>query len=109
MSKLNPTGSSQSVERSAKVEDMAEAYRESQSKVTVTAAGKGMLTSGFTKLSLPEDKSPKPLQLKSTRDSVGSAWPGPKGRVGKTLSGKASPSSAESFIKVAHNKEFQAR
>lgn len=98
-------GTSQTVARNAKIESMDHESHDAQSKVKMTPKGKGMLTDGFTKLSLPEDKSPKPLQLKATRDSVGAKWPGP----GKQLHGKASPSSKESFVRVAHNKEFQAK
>ncbi len=76
-----------------------------ETKISASSKAKGELADGFRKVKTPEDKTGKPQTLKSTRDSVGAKWPGP----GKMLHGKASPSSKESFIRVAKNKEFQAK
>jgi len=78
-------------------------------KITISPKAKGQLADGYSKLDAGKDATGKPLQLKSERERVGSKWPGPKGRVGTVLHGKASPSSAESFLHVAKNKEFQAK
>ena len=90
-------------------DQMADLPQDDATKIKITPKAKGELSVGYSKLDAGSDTTPKPLQLASKRDSVGRAWPGPKGRVGTVLHGKASPSSSESFLKVAANKEFKAK
>jgi len=90
-------------------DQMADLPQNDATKINITSKAKGQLADGYSKLDAGKDTTGKPLQLKSERERVGSKWPGPKGRVGTVLHGKASPSSAESFLHVAKNKEFQAK
>lgn len=94
-----------SVDRATWYDRNAEPPQHPESKVKISSKGKGQLADGYTKLSTPEDKTGKPLQLKSERDRVGAKWPGP----GKMLHAKASPASRESFLRQAKNKEFSAK
>lgn len=86
-------------------DELGEAAYQEATKIKIAPKDKGILSVGFSKPNVPEDKTPKHLQLASTRDRVGSKWPGP----GKKLHGKASPSSEESFMRQAKNKEQSGR
>jgi hypothetical protein len=71
-------------------------------KLKIPAKAKGILSTGFNKLDTPKQPDSAHMQTKSERNSVGSRWtPGP----GNQHKGKASPSSAESFLKQRRNKE----
>jgi hypothetical protein len=77
-----------------------------ETKIKMAPKAKGMLSTGFNKLDTPKQPEQAHAQTKSERDSVGSRWrPGP----GNQHKGKASPSSEESFLKQAKNKESSKR
>ena len=76
--------------------------------IHITPKARGQLADGYTKLEMPA-AAPTAKLSDGAKEHTGSKWPGPKGRVGTTLHGKASPSSAESFLRTAKNREFQAK
>ncbi len=86
-------------------DEMADANRKAATKIKITSKAAGQLSSGYTKLDTPKQPENAHAQTKAERSSVGSSWPGPKGRVGKVLHGSKSPSSAESFLKQKKNHE----
>ena len=92
-------------DRAAWYDKTADLPADKETKIKVTKQQSGALSDGYEKLKVPEDKTAKPLTLASTRDSVGSKWPGP----GKQLHGKASPTSPGDCLCVAPNRELKAK
>ena len=96
------------VNRSGWYDRTTDKPKDDATSVHITSKAKGQLADGFTKLEMPA-ASPTAKLSDGAKEHTGSKWPGPKGRVGTILHGKASPSSRESWVKTAKNREFQAK
>jgi hypothetical protein len=79
-------------------------------KIKITPKATGQLANGYSDVATPKQpESAYHAQTKHERSRVGGEWPGPKGRVGKVLHGKSSPSSQESWVVVKKNHEASAK